>query len=154
MNQYDKRNLPKFFFLVQPSEVQKPETGQKIGPWTNRKFLWMNLCENTNLPALDFFSMGPAMFKWYHIASRRRKRDLAKKICKIKNMSRLQKQKSPLKQILGPFYWALRKAGSTHHYEKPSTRCGQVCFRLKSPSAPIISNRPRCEHSHLFSFCY
>ena len=29
-----------------------------------------------------------------------------------------------------------------------STRCDVLC-RLKSPSAPIISNRPRCEHSHL-----
>ena len=42
-------------FSIGPSEVQKPETGQKTGPRTNRKFLWMNLYENTNLPALEFF---------------------------------------------------------------------------------------------------
>ena len=42
-------------FSIQPSEVQKPETGQKTGPRTNRKFLWMNRYENTNLPALEFF---------------------------------------------------------------------------------------------------
>ena len=46
----------KFFYIkiisIGPSEVQKPETGQKTGPRTNRKFLWMNLYENTKLPAL------------------------------------------------------------------------------------------------------
>ena len=41
--------------LIQPSEVQKPETGQKTGPRTNRKFLWMNWYVNTNLHALEFF---------------------------------------------------------------------------------------------------
>ena len=33
----------------------KSETGQKTGPRTNRKFLWMNRYENTNLHALEFF---------------------------------------------------------------------------------------------------
>ena len=48
MNQYVKRNL-------RTPEVQKPETVQKTGSQTNRKFLWMNQYENTNLPALEFF---------------------------------------------------------------------------------------------------
>merc|ERR1712218_586580 len=42
-------------FSIGPSEVQKPETGQKTGPRTNRKFLWMNQYGNINLPALEFF---------------------------------------------------------------------------------------------------
>ena len=42
-------------FSIRPSEVQKLETGHKTGSRTNRKFLWMNLYENTNLPALEFF---------------------------------------------------------------------------------------------------
>ena len=35
-------------FSIGPLEVQKPETGQKTGPRTNRKFLWMNLYEIEN----------------------------------------------------------------------------------------------------------
>ena len=38
---------------MQPSEVQKPETGQKTGPWTNRKFLWINQYVNTNWNFFD-----------------------------------------------------------------------------------------------------
>ena len=49
----------KFFciknILIQPLEVQKPETEQKTGPRTSQKFLWMNQNANTNLPALKFF---------------------------------------------------------------------------------------------------
>ena len=45
--------------------------------------------------------------------------------------------------------------GSTYLQEKSVDQmCTCASCRLKSPSAPIISNRPRCEHSHLFSFCY
>ena len=40
---------------IQQLIVQKLETGQKTGPRTKRKFLWMNQYEHTNLSVLDFF---------------------------------------------------------------------------------------------------
>ena len=54
---YVQRNcLALFFFNMScPSKAQNPETGQKTGPWINRKFLWMNKYVNTNLPTLEFF---------------------------------------------------------------------------------------------------
>ena len=42
-------------YSMRPSEVQKPETGQKTGTRTNQKFLCINRYVNTNLHALEFF---------------------------------------------------------------------------------------------------
>ena len=49
--------------LIQPSEVQKPETGQKTGPRINRKFLWLKQYVNTNSYALEFFGYGHQKYK-------------------------------------------------------------------------------------------
>ena len=50
-------------FLIRPPEVQKPETGQKTGPRTNGKFLWMNWYVYTNWPALEFFQYEHQKYK-------------------------------------------------------------------------------------------
>ena len=50
-------------FSIRPSEVQKPETGQKTGPRTNQKFLQMNWYVNTNLTALKFFQYDHQLYK-------------------------------------------------------------------------------------------
>ena len=75
--------------------IRSTKTGQKTGPRTNRKFLWMNQYGNTNLPALEFFRYDQPCSNGTLLPQEEEQQqqqqlssfiELAKKICEFKNL--------------------------------------------------------------------